>query len=126
MSTTATSTLGYGIRIDPDAFTSKAGTNEERYSDVYLDEQKYPLLYIAYEGFSSANIHHKPNHWIFVKPGLSRIYSGISGDGMAAPVHFPNVDDEEFKKAESQLRKWSQEHGQENSIPQWAMALWIN
>lgn len=126
MSTTATSTLGYGIRINPDAFTVKTGTNEERYSDVYLDERKYPLLHLAYEGVSSMSIHHKPNHWIFIKPGLSRIYSGISGDGMTAPVFIPDVKGREVQEAKEQLSQWCREYGHKDAIAEWAMVLWIN
>lgn len=126
MSTTVTSTLGYGIRIDPEAFTVKTGINEERYSDVYLDERKYPLLHIAYEGTSSLSIHNKPNHWIFIKQGLSRIYSGISGDGMTAPVSIPDLNDNDVQEAKEQLEQWCREYGHDDIEPQWAMILWIN
>lgn len=126
MSTTVTSTLGYGVRIDPEAFTAATGMNEERYSDVYLDGRKYPLLHIAYEGTSSLSIHNKPNHWIFIKPGLARIYSGISGDGMTAPVSMPDLNDNGVQEAKEQLEQWCREYGHDSIEAQWAMVLWIN
>lgn len=122
MGTTVTSTLGYGIRIDPDSFTA----NEERYSDVYLDEKKYPLLHLAYEGVASPSVFHKPNHWVFIKPGLSRIYSGISGNGMNAPVNIDNLDPTELTEAVRQLNEWRAEFNHEKAFPSWNMALWIN
>lgn len=126
MSSTVTSTLGYGIRIDPKIFTDTTGMNQERYSDAYLDEQKYPMLHIAYEGIASLSIHDKPNHWIFIKPGLARIYSGISGDGMTAPVSVPDLNDNDVQEAKAQLEQWCREYGHDGINAQWRMVLWIN
>lgn len=126
MGTSVTSTLGYGIRIDPDEFILASGYNEERYADLYLDETKYPLLAIAYEGIASASYMDRPNHWIFCKPGLSRIYSGASGNGMNTPVNIDDLDTVEFNQALEQLRSWCQEFGHEDMDPEWNMTLWIN
>lgn len=126
MGTTVTSTLGYGIRIDPDEFVGATGYNEERYTDAYLDEAKYPLLHIAYEGTSSPYYGDMPNHWIFIKPGLSRIYSGISGNGMNAPVNIDDLDTDELNAALKQLKDWCEEFNHGHLNPDWNMALWIN
>lgn len=126
MSTTVTASLGYGIRIDPDEFTMTTGHNEERYTDVYLDEAKYPLLKIANEGIASPFYADMPNHWIFCKPGFSRIYSGLSGNGMNVPVNTDDLDTTEFNEALQQLKSWCEEYGHENMDPSWNMALWIN
>lgn len=126
MTQTVTSTLGYGIRINPDAFTEKTGYNQERYTDGYLDEKKFPLLHIAYEGIASISYQDKPNHWIFIKPGLSKIYSGVSGNGLHSPVNITDLDPEELTEAVKQLNQWREEYGHENIFPQWNMALWIN
>jgi hypothetical protein len=126
MTSTSTATLGYGIRIDPDVFTAKTGYNQERYEDGYLDEKKYPLLHIAYEGIASLNVYVRPNHWIFIKPGLSRIHSGVSGKSMNAPVNTDDLDFDELNASLLQLKDWCKEFGHEDVNPEWNMTLWVN
>lgn len=126
MGTTVTSTLGYGIRVNPEIFAAKVGENGGYYSEAYLDEEKYPLLHLAYEGISSPSMYHHDDHWVFIKPGLSRIYSGISGNGMNAPVSIDDLDPTELTEAVRQLNEWRAAFGHENIFPSWNMALWIN
>lgn len=119
MSTTVTSAVGYGLKIDKEAFTEATGI-PAYYSDSFLDESKPSNLRIQEVGFA-------PNeeHWIFIKAGFTKVYSGVSGDGNSATLVLPMLGPEGFSEQQEELLDWMKDNGQ-SSFPAWSLVQYIN
>lgn len=118
MSTTVTSAVGYGLKIDKEAFTNATGI-PAHYSDSYFDEEPANLL-IQEVGFAG-----NEEHWIFIKAGFTKVYSGVSGDGNSATLVLPMLGPEGFAEQQQELFDWMDNNGQ-SSFPVWSLVQYIN
>jgi hypothetical protein len=120
MSVTVMSATGYGLKIDKEAFTKATGL-PTHYADYYFDEDKKPSgLFIQEVGFAG-----NEEHWIFVRSGYTKVYSGYSGNGNSAPLTSPNIDPTEFLDQTAELHEWMQDNGQ-TETPAWSLVQYIN
>lgn len=118
MSTTVTSAVGYGLKIDKEAFTKATGM-PAHYAESYFEDAPSGLL-IQNVGFA-------PNeeHWIFIKAGFTKVYSGISGNGNSATLELPMLGPEGFAEQQQELLDWMKNNGQ-SSFPTWNLVQYIN
>lgn len=117
MSHTATSTFGFGVKINPALLVESGLARFERfYPEEALDPLEFPLLTTAVSGFS-------PNeeYWVLVKSSVVSLYSGLSGTGMFAPVPDRKLSAEE----ESQMGKWM-EKAHQQTVPQNVILQYFN
>ena len=120
MSTTVTSAIGFGLQIDKEAFTKATGL-PTHYTDCYFDEDKKPAnLFIQEVGFAG-----NEEHWIFIKCGYTKVYSGYSGNGNSAVLTSPNIDPTEFLDQATELLDWMNDAGQAGT-PAWCLVQYIN
>lgn len=119
MSTTVTSAVGYGLKIDKEAFTKATGF-PTHYADYYLDESKPSNLRIQEVGFSLS-----AEHWIFIQAGFAKVYSGLSGDGNSATLVLPMLGPEGFSEQQEELLDWMKDNGQ-SGFPTWSLVQYIN
>lgn len=119
MSTTVTSAVGYGLKIDKEAFTKATGI-PAYYSDSFLDENDSSSLLIQEVGFAG-----NEEHWIFIKAGFQKVYSGISGNGNSATLVLPMLGPEGFAEQQQELLDWMEKNGQ-SSFPVWNLVQYIN
>lgn len=124
MGQTATSTVGYGFKIDVERFIEATGRGHYGYHDEYLDENLYPELTVGIEGYGSDALHSQ-GKWLFIKTGLSRIYTGISGDGMNKNVKFSH-DPDALLPGILQLEEWKRKHNHEGIMPSWNHIVYFN
>lgn len=117
MSHTATSIFGYGLKVNEKALHD-AGlvrflpVRQER----VLDPEEYPLLDTGFSGWSPSE-----EHWVFVKSSMTRLYSGLSGNGMSATVNGWEISPEE----QSQLDAWRKIAGQD-ATPEMVLIQYFN
>lgn len=118
MSTTVTSAVGYGLKIDKEAFTNATG-RPTYYSDSYFDEEP-SNLFVQEVGFAG-----NEEHWIFIKSGFTKVYSGVSGDGNSATLVLPMLGPEGFAEQQQELFDWMDNNGQ-SGFPVWSLVQYIN
>lgn len=117
MSHTATSIFGYGLKVNEKALYD-AGlvrflpVRQER----VLDPEEFPLLDTGFSGWSPSE-----EHWVFVKSSMTRLYSGLSGNGMSATVNSWEISSEE----QSQLDAWCKLAGQDDA-PKMVLIQYFN
>jgi hypothetical protein len=119
MSTTVTSAVGYGLKIDKEAFTKATGL-PTHYADCYLDPDEPSNLRIQEVGFSL-----NEEHWIFIKAGFTKVYSGLSGNGNSATLVLPMLGPDGFSEQQEELFAWMEASGQSN-FPAWSLVQYIN
>lgn len=119
MSTTVTSAVGYGLKIDKEAFSKSTGL-PTHYADYYFDEGKPSNLLIQEVGFAG-----NEEHWIFIKAGFTKIYSGISGNGNSATLVLPMLGPDGFSEQQKELFDWMKDNGQ-SQFPAWSLVQYIN
>jgi hypothetical protein len=120
MSITVTSATGYGLKIDKEAFTKATGL-PTHYADYYFDEDNKPSsLFIQEVGFAG-----NEEHWIFIKAGYTKVYSGYSGNGNSATLLSPSIDPTDFFDQHEELLAWMKDKGQ-TGTPTWSLVQYIN
>jgi hypothetical protein len=115
MGTTATASLGYGVKVNTGSF-QEMGLPYQCREDI-LDTEKYPALNLRLSGFSPAN-----DFWIFVTATTQSLHSGASGNGMETVVNSQMQISEEDAK---QLNDWIKEFHQTDS-PSWNLIQYVN
>lgn len=114
MGMTATSILGYGIKINKDSFPADIRALDFR--DTFLNESTYPELEIVASGFAPYE-----DYWAFVKSSCTKVRSH-SDENMEATVDsLRQITEEEA----SQLQGWSEESNQ-SMTPAYHLIQYIN
>lgn len=122
MSTTVTSVAGFGFKVDKEAYQ-----HAHSFPLLYPEEQlldpetgDWSELCVETSGWALGN----EDYWVFLKEGLTRVYSGISGNGMSAPMS-PQTITPKMLQGMDTLGNFMKLHGI-NAKPGWHMITWIN
>lgn len=122
MSTTVTSVVGFGVKVDREAYE-----RNNKYPLMYPEEQlldpqtgEWSELCVEASGWAGGS----EDYWVFIKEGLTRTYSGISGNGMSAPLR-PQEHSPKMLQGIDALGELMKLHGITGK-PCWHMVTWIN
>lgn len=122
MGTTVTSVAGFGIKVDKEAYE-----RIHNYPLIYPEEQlldpetgDWSDLCVESSGFAGG----EEDCWVFVKEGLARVYSGISGNGMSASLSTQEHSPKMLQSIDT-LGELMKLHGITGTLG-WHMVTWIN
>lgn len=122
MGTTITTIAGFGIKVDKDEYNRNHDYPLIYPTDQLLDpdDGNWSELCVERSGFAAR----QEDDWVFLKPTITRIYSGISGNGMDAPLPSQELS-KDMLTGLSQLQELM-ELRNITGEPGWHMVTWIN